>query len=204
MKEKVVIIREWLGSGAVNVFGLPMSGKDTVGVRLADELGAKFLSSGDMLRKVEAETGEILTKDGLLSPTDRFREVVLPYFYREDLRGEPLVLSSVGRWSGEEGPVMEALSESGHPVKAAVLLQVSEDDVWQRWEAAKILADRDGRDDDGAREIFEKRLVEFAEKTGPVLEKYKELGLLLEVRADGSRDEVFEAVVDALLNRASA
>jgi len=45
MEEKIVAIKKWLGTGSINIFGLPMSGKDTMGIRLAEALGGKFLSS---------------------------------------------------------------------------------------------------------------------------------------------------------------
>ena len=41
--DKLAMIKSWLGTGSLNVFGLPMSGKDTVGERLAKDLDAKFL-----------------------------------------------------------------------------------------------------------------------------------------------------------------
>ena len=30
MEEKITVIKQWLGTGSINVFGLPFSGKDTV------------------------------------------------------------------------------------------------------------------------------------------------------------------------------
>ena len=41
--DKISKIKDWLGKSSINFFGLPMSGKDTVGERLATDLGAKFL-----------------------------------------------------------------------------------------------------------------------------------------------------------------
>ena len=107
MEQKIAIIKEWLGTGSINVFGLPFSGKDTVGIKLAEMLGAKFISSGLILRAAEKEDS-VLAKElsaGNLAPTDTFRKIILPYFGRDELNGAPLVLSSVGRWEGEELPV---------------------------------------------------------------------------------------------------
>ena len=56
MEEKIQKIKEWLGTGSINIFGLPMSGKDTQGIRLAEAIGAKFLSSGMIIRAMEQET----------------------------------------------------------------------------------------------------------------------------------------------------
>jgi adenylate kinase len=203
MNEKIAKIREWLGAGSVNIFGLPMSGKDTVGVRLAEALGGRFLSSGVLLREAEKEDKELRVMDrGDMAPTDIFRQVVLPYFGRSDLAGVPLVLSSVGRWIGEEGVVMETARASGHEIKVAVLLNVSEDDVWARWEAVEVLGDRGRRADDKGREIFERRIKEFREKTMPVVEVYLSIGKLVSVRADGDRDVVFAGMVDRLYDLA--
>ena len=80
MEEKIAAIKQWLGTGSINVFGLPMSGKDTQGVRLAEALGAKFLSSGLIIRAKEQETRQSLTEFGSLIPTNIFYEWVLPYF----------------------------------------------------------------------------------------------------------------------------
>lgn len=199
--EEVARIREWLGSGAVNIFGLPMSGKDTLGTRLAETLGAKLLGSGDILRQREAETGEDLTKNGDLTSQDKFREIVLPYFYRGEFAGVPLVLSMIGRWSGEEEDTMDALVKSGHPTRAVLLMDVSEADVRARWEAARILDDRGVRADDVDGATFDRRLAEFREKVAPVIMHYERLGLLVHVRADGTRDETFARAIEGLLKK---
>lgn len=201
MEEKIARIKEWLGTGSINIFGLPMSGKDTQGIRLAEMLGAKFLSSGMIIRAAEAETHRDLTSNGKLVPTDLFYDLVLPYFGRSDLADFPLILSSIGRWYGEETSVIEMASATDHPIKAAVLLNISEADVMDRFETAKILNDRGDRNDDKETGVFYTRIQEFTEKTLPVLQHYKELGLLIEVRGDQTRDEVFLAMIDALYQK---
>ncbi|MBQ8992006.1 hypothetical protein IJ090_01045, partial [Candidatus Saccharibacteria bacterium] len=137
---------------------------------------------------------------GELIPTDLFYEWILPYFDRDDLKNEALVLSSVGRWAGEENEVMETAKNSGHEIKAAVVLDVSEGDVIKRWEIVNKLGDevRTLRDDDKSEETFKVRIKEFNEKTVPVLNHYDDLGLLVHVRGDQSREEVYQATVDAL------
>lgn len=209
MEEKIQTIKDWLGTGSIDVFGLPMSGKDTVGVRLAEVLGARFLSSGMIIRAMEQEKNQHYTDSGVLAPTDVFYEWVLPYFGREDLKDSALVLSSVGRWEGEEDEVMKAAAEGGHPIKAAVVLNISEADVQSRWETVKESGTREGqettkREDDKRRDVFQTRIKEFNEKTVPVLKHYQELGKLVQVKGDGTRDEVFEGLIDKLHEFAKA
>ncbi len=200
MEEQFQQIKNWLGIGSINIFGLPMSGKDTIGVRLAENLGAKFLSSGMIIRAIEQEKGENLSHEGKLIPQNVFFEWILPYFEREDLWKYPLILSSIGRWNGEENEVMSVAKKTGHTIRTVVELQLTEQDVIERWEAAKILGDRGLRPDDAKPEVFQTRIQEYREKTLPVLRHYQELGLLVSVPAAAPREEVFTNVVNALVS----
>lgn len=191
-------LKSWLKSGSINLFGLPMSGKDTVGKRLAEDLGAKFLSSGDIIREIERQENLKLTDSGALWPTDMFIARILPYFYADELKGSPLILSSIGRWAGEETHVLTATKDSGHETKAVLYLELTEEEVRKRWQKAKELGDRGERPDDMDPAVFETRIREFHEKTMPVLEHYRELGLLKTISAEGTRDEVYERVLAVL------
>ncbi|MBR2709893.1 nucleoside monophosphate kinase [Candidatus Saccharibacteria bacterium] len=203
MEDKIATIKSWLGTGSVNIFGLPMSGKDTQGIKLAEALGGKFISSGMIIRSMESETRANYTKDGSLVPTDVFYEWVLPYFGRPDLAQYPLVLSSIGRWFGEEDEVMATARQTGHEIKAAVILNISESDVEHRFYVSKSLNDRGSRADDRDLNVFRHRLEEFREKTMPVIQHYKNLGLLVEVPGNVSRDDVFNSIINRLYIQAT-
>jgi len=141
LNEKIEMIKNWLDTGSLNIFGLPMSGKDTVGMRLAEDLQAKFLSSGIIIRAYEAEQNEDMTGSGKLIPTNTFYDIILPYFSRKELQNDSLILSSVGRWSGEEDKIMEAARAGGHEIKAVIMLDLTEEEV-------KKLADLDKKADE--------------------------------------------------------
>ena len=198
LEEKITTIKSWLGTGSINIFGLPMSGKDTQGIKLAEALGAKFLSSGIIIRAMEQQTRKEYSNFGALIPTNVFYEWVLPYLERPDLYNYPLVLSSVGRWSGEEDQVMSVAAGADHPIKAAIILNVSESEAESRFEEAKILNDRGNRADDKDLETFQTRLKEFRTKTVPVIQHYKSLGLLVEVNGHQLREAVFNEIIDKL------
>ncbi len=202
MEEKIATIKNWLGTGSINIFGLPMSGKDTQGVKLAEMLGAKLLSSGIIIRAKEAETRHNFSGHGALIPTNVFFDWILPYFSRKDIASFPLILSSVGRWSGEEDEIMLTAKESGHEIKAVILLNISEAAVEDRWTAAKTLGDRGDRKDDKDLETFHTRLEEFRTKTLPVLQHYKALDLLINVNGNQPREVVFDEIVNKLYDRA--
>ena len=201
MDDKLAQIKRWLGTGSINFFGLPMSGKDTQGLRLAKALGAKFLSSGLIIRKREAETHQDMTKNGALIPTNIFYDWVLPYFARKDLRDFPLILSSIGRWSGEEDVAMTTASSAGHEIKAAIFLNLPEESAITRFNNTKTLNDRGDRSDDNDPVVFDTRLKEFREKTLPVLEHYHTLDLLITIDGDQTREQVFADLLDALYQK---
>ncbi len=198
MEEQLRIIKKWLGTGSINIFGLPMSGKDTIGVELAEKLGAKFLSSGIIARAMERATNQNVTTEGKLMPSNLFYEWVLPYFEKKELWEYPLILSSIGRWSGEEDQVMSVAKASGHPIRVAIALQLPEQSALARWEAAKMLNDRGLRADDADPKILQTRFLEYREKTIPVLKHYQELGLLATASVDMPRPQAFANVVKAL------
>ena len=197
-QNQVEVIKSWLGSGSINIFGLPYSGKDTIGSALANLLGAEFLSSGHLLRRA----GEKVQEAGNLSPTNVFYDVVLPAFYSPDFAENPLILSSVGRWSGEEQRVIETAADSGHPIKVVLFVNIPESEMISRLEAAYEIGDRSGRKDDSM-EILKTRLSEFNEKTLPVIEAYRKMGLLIEINGIGQRGEVLNQVIEKLANLAS-
>ncbi len=205
MEERIEVIKQWLGTGSINVFGLPFSGKDTVGIRLAELLGAKFLSSGLILRAAENEDKDLLREmsAGNLAPTDKFKDIILPYFSRPDLKDYPLILSSVGRWEGEEYDVINAAANGGHAISAVVLLNVSESEVRKRWEASKVTQDRGNRKDDESERILDTRIEEFIKKTMPVIETYRKRELLVPVSANTDRESVFNNVIDGIYEMAT-
>lgn len=207
MENKISAIRSWLGSGAINIFGIQFSGKDTLGVPLAERLGAKFISSGDLVRAAmhnsddsRIQQAALDTQTGILTPTDEFRQLIVPHLKDDRLSGIPLVLGSVGRWIGEEEVVMTALAEGGHPLHAVIVLDIPEDEVWRRWEVVKNTRNG-GRQDDQDRSRVAKRLQEFKEKTVPVITKYASLGIVINIDATGTIEDTFNATIDGLYRR---
>lgn len=210
MENKISAIRSWLGSGAINIFGIQFSGKDTLGVPLAERLGAKFISSGDLVRAAmhnsddsRIQQAALDTQTGILAPTDEFRQLIVPHLKDDRLSGMPLVLGSVGRWIGEEEVVMAALAEGGHPLHAVIVLNIPEEEVWRRWEEVKNTRNG-GRQDDQDRSRVAKRLQEFKEKTVPVITKYASLGIVINIDATGTIEDTFNAAIDGLYRRAIA
>ncbi len=182
---------------------MPFSGKDTQGAILAEDFNGVMISSGDILRHDHGnkQVQEIMAEGGII-PSELFEQIVLPFLSRPELNGKPLVLSSVGRSEGEEPIIREATENSGHPTKAVIILNLSEEDVWKRFEESKIENDRGDRSDD-KKEALTHRLQEFQNKTMPVIRYYRQQRLLIEVDGILSKDKVTESIIDKLYELAT-
>ena len=195
-------IKTWLGAGSINLFGLPFAGKDTHGNVLAKQFGGVLISGGDILRNTHSLPHvQKIVSSGVLAPTEEYLQTVLPYFSRQEFKGKPLILSSVGRWHGEEAGVLEATAESGHPLRAVVYIKITEAELRKRHGASDRASDRGQRADD-AEHILETRLKEFQEKTVPVIEFYRSQGMLIEVDGLPPITEVSAAILEGLAKHA--
>lgn len=195
-------ISNWLGTGSINVFGRPFSGKDTQAKQLSKLFGAPIIGGGEIIRSSNLNDIKQIISGGNLAPTKDYLKIVLPFFSQPKFANLPLVLSSVGRWQGEEAAIVEALEQSNHPLKAVILLNINEAEVKTRWQAAKVLGDRGNRSDD-AHGKLDVRLSEFTNKTIPVIDYYRKNGLLIEVDGSLQPSAVTQKIIRQLLKKSS-
>lgn len=195
-------IQQWLGTGTLNIFGMPFAGKDTQGTYLANLLNGVMISSGDILRHDHGneEIQKIMAEGGII-PTELFAEVVVPYLSQDKYKNQPLILSEVGRMDGEQQVVMKATQESGHETKAVILLKLDDSEIWKRFEISQQQHDRGDRADDN-KSVLQNRLDAYHEKVTPVIEYYRQNGLLIEIDGSIPPEKVSEAIFSALLHRA--
>lgn len=196
--EQISRIKSWLGNGSINLFGRPFAGKDSQGNNLVELLGGHLIGGGDILRNsVIPERVKDYLRVGLLIPSEDYVNIVLPYLSQEYLSNAPLMLSSVGRWHGEEVGVIEALEKASHELKAVIYIHLTEENVRVRWQDYENRKDRGDRYDD-SEHILETRFVEFREKTLPVVDFYRANKLLIEIDGTLPREEVTQNILNAL------
>lgn len=180
------------------LLGAPGSGKGTQGTVLAQVLAVPHVSSGDLLRHHVAE-GTELGRD------------VAGYVNRGDLVPDDLVLAVVGdavvKAMETGGYVLDGFPRTiqqaeqayalagpaGVAAQAVVFLVVPDDVVRQRLSARAV----EGRPDDADPGIIEHRLELFHTETDPLLDFYRDRGILVPVDADQPPD----AVTDDILSR---
>lgn len=198
MEDQITNIKNWLGIGSINLFGSPFAGKDTQGLIMAKRLDAHLIAGGDILRSYpDQEKINQLMSTGNLFPTEIYMEIVLPYLSKNEFSAKPLLLSAVGRLHGEEEIISKATEESGHPIMAVINMQLTEEEVWRRFEKSQMDNDRGNRADD-KEDALKNRLIKFKTKTLPVIEYYRQKNLVIDIDGNLPREEVTKLIIEQL------
>lgn len=183
----------------VLLIGPPGAGKGTQGERLAERLGLEHLAAGDLLRaEVEAET-EIgrqvadLMSRGELVPDAVILQLLMPRVLAAAEEGGYL-LDGFPRSVEQAKEARKLADTAGAAPDVVVYLDAPRDELIRRILAR---AEIEGRSDDNP-ETVRTRLQVFDEATSPLIQYYRERGLLRVVDADQSEDAVTEAILAVL------
>jgi adenylate kinase len=181
------------------LIGPPGSGKGTQGGRLAERFGIEHLAAGDLLRAEVSSGSELgraaqaVMERGDLVPDEMIIELVMPRVARA-ARGAGYLLDGFPR-TVEQAVVARRLAEDLDAAPDAVLyLDVPREELMRRILAR---AETEGRADDNE-ETVRNRLKVFDEATSPLVDYYRERGLLHVIDADRTEDEVTAAILAAL------
>lgn len=183
------------------LFGPPGAGKGTQAARLVEKYGLAHLSTGDMLRAAVAAGTELgrrakaIMDRGELVPDDVIVGLVAERIEQPDCaRG--FVLDGFPRTIAQAEALERMLAEKGRKLDAVIELAVDDDALVARIE--KRVAETGGARSDDNVETLKKRLAVYHEQTAPVLDWYRERGLLHTVDGMRSIEEV-AAQIDRVL-----
>lgn len=177
--------------------GPPGAGKGTQAKAIAQHYGVPAISTGDIFRVnvsqgtplgVQAQkfmdAGEYVPDEVTnLMVRNRIDEPdAVPGFL---LDGYPRTLQQVEELDG-------MIAFTGHALDAVLVLSVDEEELIQR-----LLARQDGRADD-TEAVVRRRQEIYVEQTAPLIEVYRQRGLILEVDGMGEVDDVTKRLFEAL------
>jgi adenylate kinase len=195
------------------LLGPPGAGKGTQAERLRADFGLAHISTGDMLRAQVADGTELgqqaqsYMNAGELVPDKVIIGMILARIGEPDAR-EGFLLDGFPRNERQADALGEALGTLERRLLAALLIEVSDDEVVRRLGGRRVCAksghvyhlefdppkhegicDQDGsrliqRDDD-REETIRKRLQVYHQQTAPLIDYYEQAGLLR--RFDGRR-----------------
>ena len=178
------------------LLGPPGSGKGTQADRLRAELGFEPLSSGRLLRDARAagtdvgrRAAEIMDR-GDLVPDELVIEAVRDALAEHE--GKPILLDGFPRTVSQAESLEALLADHDRELKAAVLIDVPDDEV-----ASRISARGQGRSDDQPGTV-RARLLVYHRDTEPLIIFYEDRRLLRRVDGAQAADRV-EADIRAAL-----
>jgi adenylate kinase len=170
----------------------PGAGKGTQCTRLAKATGVAHISSGDLLRAEMAEGSPIgraaaaYAARGDLVPDDLLFELLVPVILAADRATGGYLLDGFPR----------TMTQALRAAELGVTHRVGTDAVVHLTAPGPVLverllarADREGRTDDTA-DVIRHRLAVFEAQTRPLVDYYRDRGLLFEVDADRPADDV--------------
>lgn len=187
------------------IVGPQGSGKGTQGVRIAEAFGIPVVSTGDVFRaNVAASTPlgqqvKAIIEAGDLVPDALTSEIVRDRLSQADAAAG-FLLDGYPRNLGQVGDLDAFLTGRSQALDAVIELQVP------RAESIDRLSRRafeQGRTDD-TEEVIANRLGIYERETAPILEVYRERGIVDEIDGVGSLDEITDRIVAALEARGLA
>jgi adenylate kinase len=181
------------------MMGPPGAGKGTQATFVAEHFGIPAISTGDIFRANVAEgtplgvEAKCFMDAGEYVPDEITNKMVRNRIDEPDaepgflLDGYPRTLAQVEELDG-------MVEFTGHRLDAAVVLTVDDEEIVQR---LLQRAEVEGRADD-TEDVIRRRQEVYREQTEPLIEVYRERGILLEVDGIGEVDQVTKRIFEAL------
>lgn len=181
------------------LLGAPGSGKGTQAKILKEEFNIPHISTGDLLRaavaagtelgkaaKVVMDKGQLVSDDIVLG--------MLKERLEEDDAKSGFILDGFPRNLVQADMLDNLLHEINMPAEHAILIEVDPEEVVAR--IAKR-AELEGRSDD-TEEVVRDRIKVYENQTAPVVNHYKEHGILSEVLGQGGIEQVQQRILAVL------
>jgi adenylate kinase len=181
------------------IMGPPGAGKGTQAAFIADHFSIPAISTGDIFR-ANVSQGTPLGVEakkymdaGEYVPDEVTNRMVRDRIDQPDaergflLDGYPRTVAQVEELDG-------MIAFTGHRLDAVVVLTVDQEEIVQR---LLQRAETEGRADD-TEEVIRRRQEVYADQTAPLIDVYRERGILVEVDGLGEVDEVTQRVFAAL------
>lgn len=184
------------------IVGPPGAGKGTQARFIGEFFGIPEISTGDIFRHhITTETPLGLRVKTIVSAGDYVPDSLTNAIVTERLSeadaANGFLLDGYPRTLEQVGYLDELLAERGQPLEAVVRLVADQDEIVARLTKR---AHQQGRADDTEDAIRHRQQV-YLRETAPLIEVYRERGLLIEVDGLGDVDEIADRIRTALAAR---
>lgn len=180
------------------LLGPPGAGKGTQSAAIASTFSIPHISTGDIFRANAANESPLgkeaqgYMNRGELVPDDVVNRMVADRLRQPDAEGG-FLLDGYPRTVGQAYTLGGMLAMIDQRLDLVLHFVVAEEELAAR--IAKRQAE-ENRDDDAAA-VFERRMTEYRAQTTDLIPHYRDIGLLVDVDAVGTVDEVRERVLSA-------
>jgi adenylate kinase len=181
------------------ILGPPGAGKGTQASSIAKHFGVPAVSTGDIFRGLQtADTPLAVRVRGIMAAggyvdDETTNAIVAERLTATDCR-DGFLLDGYPRTLGQVDTLDDILSKTGHRVDAVICLRADEDELVERL----LRRGREqGRTDD-TEQTIRTRLAVYAQQTAPLIETYRNRGLLAEVDGLGEIGVVSARIYQAL------
>ncbi|HEX3540883.1 MAG TPA: adenylate kinase [Acidimicrobiales bacterium] len=180
----------------------PGAGKGTQAKRLSEHYGIESISSGELLRREVAKGTPCgrAAKDyldrGDLVPDDLIRDIVVEQVKKADAKGG-FILDGYPRNLSQAKEASRLADDEGIGIDGAIYLDVSRDELLRR---LLHRGETQSRSDDQEATIRH-RLDVFDSETRPLLDYFREGGLLIPVNGEQPVEHVTQDIIAALTAR---
>lgn len=181
------------------IIGPQGSGKGTQGIRIAEAFGIPAISTGDVFRENIRDATELgrrvqaIIEAGDLVPDELTGAVVRDRLTHEDASGGYL-LDGYPRNLAQVTDLSAFLTDRAEELDAVIELSVPRDESIAR---LGLRARQQGRTDDTA-DVIANRLSIYERETAPILEVYRDRGIVDEIDGVGTLDEITDRIIVAL------
>jgi len=208
------------------LLGPPGAGKGTQAKTLAEKLNLVHISSGDLFREnIEQQTdlgkkAQNFIERGELVPDEITIAMIRERLAKADSK-EGAILDGFPRTTNQAQALEILLKEMGEKIQSVLFIKVPNEILIERLSGRRICeqnghvyhivfnppkvpnkCDIDGsplyqRSDD-KRETVEQRIRVFEEQTAPLIDYYRESGLLLEVEGSGAIEDTANSLLEVI------
>jgi len=212
MSQKEITIEERTAPETIIILGAPGSGKDTQSNFLVEALGYQVVSTGELMRILAGHNEEIheMLQKGDLIPDNIVEDELISAFVLLP-EGQPVILDGYPRTIEQAQRLEEILVENGRKIDKVIYIDLTEAEAIKRIGLRRVCAacgrftstkekvcpecggKLTEREDDKP-ESVKRRFELFHKKTEPIIEYYKEKGILVSVDGKPSPEAVREEI----------
>jgi len=183
----------------IAIFGPPGAGKGTQSAKIVEKYNLTYIATGNLLReeiasgsKLGKTVEDIIQHGGLVSENLILEMLEEHLFSKQSTSG--FLFDGFPRTRVQaymlDGLLMKINTKLNHLISLEVPQQLCIDRLIKRGLTS-------GRSDDNEKTI-KNRLIEYGEKTEPVMNFYKEKGIYRSINGVGTIEEIFKRIEEAL------